>query len=321
MKNVFVTGADGFVGKYVLDALRGTHVVTATRLRDDGLSSDATDHVITLDITDVDATRAVIQTTNPAWIIHLAGFSSVAESFKQPELTHRINVDGTKSVLEAARSLPTKPRVLVIGSSDEYGIVDSDPITEETSLAPKSPYAKSKVAAEQLSLSEYADMAICTRSFPHTGPGQSPQFVTADFAQQIARIESGQQEPVILVGNTTVKRDLSDVRDVVRAYLLLLEKGKIGEVYNVCSSRAEKISEVLRQLLNLSAIPITVEQDPAKIRPVDLPVLVGDNRKLKQATGWQPEIPLAQTLKDVLDYWRGQTDRTDALSPPPQRSH
>lgn len=304
--NIFVTGADGFVGKYVLDALRGQHTVTATTLHDGGVALDAANHVITLDITDVAATQAAIQKANPAWIIHLAGFSSVAASFKDPALTHHINVDGTKSVLEAARSLPVKPRVLVVGSSDEYGIVGPKPIVEETLLAPKSPYGESKVVAEQLALRDYADIAICTRSFPHTGPGQQPTFVTADFANQIAKIESGQQEPVIKVGNLTAARDISDVRDVVRAYLLLLEKGDLGEVYNVCSGSAVTISDLISQLLALSSVPIRVEQDPAKVRPVDLPVLVGDNRKLKEATNYQPQISLGQTLADVLNYWRGQ---------------
>lgn len=306
MKNVFVTGADGFVGKYVLDALRGEHTVTATTLHDGGVALDAADQVITLDITDSDATKSAIQAANPAWIIHLAGFSSVAASFKDPALTHHINVDGTKSVLEAARSLPIKPRVLVIGSSDEYGIVGPDPITESTPLAPKSPYGESKVAAERLALSDHADVAICTRSFTHTGPGQSPQFMTADWAQQIAKIEAGQQEPIIRVGNLTVQRDLSDVRDVVRAYLLLLSNGELGEVYNVCSGQAVEVSDVLDQLLALSSVPIQIQQEPTKVRPVDLPVLVGDNSKLKKATTWQPEIPLSQTLTDVLDYWRRQ---------------
>lgn len=302
--NVFVTGADGFVGKCVLNTLRGAYTITATTLHDGGVTTDAADHVVTLDITDPDATRAAIQAAHPTWIIHLAGFTSVAASFKQPELAHRINVDGTKSVLEAARSLPTKPRVLVVGSSDEYGIVGPEPITEDMPLAPESPYATSKVAAEQLALSDYADLAICARSFPHTGPGQTPHFVTADFASQIARIESGRQEPSIKVGNLETARDISDVRDVVRAYLLLLEKGELGEVYNVCSGRAITINDLLQQLLALSATPITVVQDPGKVRPIDLPVLVGDNRKLKRATAWQPKIPLAQTLKDVLIYWR-----------------
>lgn len=305
--NVFVTGADGFVGKYVLDALRGAHEVTATTLNADGLAADATDHVITLDITDADATKTAIQKANPTWIVHLAGFSSVAASFKDPTLAMHINVDGTKSVLEAARSLPSKPRVLVVGSSDEYGIVGPESITEDLALVPKSPYAESKVAAEHLALSDYTDLAICTRSFTHTGPGQSPQFMTADWAQQIAAIEAGQQDPIIKVGNLTVQRDLSDVRDVVRAYLALLETGKLGEVYNVCSGQAVLVQTVLDQLLALSSVPITIEQDPSKVRPVDLPVLVGDNSKLRKATNWQPEIPLKQTLEDVLVYWRGCT--------------
>jgi len=302
---ILVTGADGFVGKYVLDALRGQHTVTATTLLAGGVDSAAADAVIQLDITDAEATKQAIMNAEPDWIIHLAGFSSVAESFKKPELTHRINVDGSRNVFQAARSLSTFPRILSIGSADEYGIVGPEPITEEHSLNAESPYGKSKRVVEELVNDEFADLVILTRSFPHTGPGQAKGFVVPDFAYQIAAIEAGKQEPLMKVGNLDASRDLSDVRDVVRAYVLLLEKGQPGQVYNVCSGQAVAMSEVLEELLALSDTTITVEQDASKVRPVDLPILVGDNSKLCEL-GWQPKIPLNQTLEDVLNYWREQ---------------
>jgi len=216
---------------------------------------------------------------------------------------------GLLNLLEVIRRTGSLPRILIPCSSDEYGNVDVSglPITECHPLKPNSPYALSKVFQDYLGyqyFEGYGIPIVRTRAFNHAGPGQSPVFVCSDLAKQIAEIEAGFREPVIKVGNLEAKRDFTDVRDVVRAYWLALYKGEAGEVYNVCSGKAYSIGEVLDILLGLAKVKIKVEKDPQKERPSDISILLGDSTKIRQATGWRPEIPFEKTLSDVLDYWR-----------------
>jgi GDP-4-dehydro-6-deoxy-D-mannose reductase len=228
----------------------------------------------------------------------------VVQSWQAPVHTFEVNALGTLQLLEAARSLPTPPRVLLIGSAEVYGKVRPDqvPITEDTPLRPVTPYAASKVAAEYLGMQAflaYGLPVLSARAFNHIGPSQAGGFVVADLARRI--VEARKDGTTTLrVGNLSVRRDFTDVRDVVRAYRLLVEKGAAGEAYNVCSGLDTAIDELAQRLLELSGADLTLETDPDLVRAVDLPVLKGDRTKIEQATGWKPEIPLDQTLTDVL---------------------
>ena len=307
---VLVTGAEGFVARHFIPVLHkeGAEVI-GTALRP-GATVDEGVRLHALDVTHPGQVNTLVGDVAPTHIIHLAAMSSVRESFQNPAATEDVNVRGTAALLEAAATLPKPPLVLLIGSADEYGPNDGRPLSELslTDLHPASPYGESKKAVEELVEKSPAlrKITIRTRSFPHIGPGQSALAFVPEVATQIVRIERGQQRPVLSVGNVSTVRDFTDVRDVVRAYLLLLQKGTRGEVYNVCSGVGVAIRDLLQKLLALSAIPIRAEQDPGKMRPVDTPVLIGDNTKLRTLTAWKPDIPLEQTLKDVLEYHRGQ---------------
>jgi GDP-4-dehydro-6-deoxy-D-mannose reductase len=307
---ILVTGAEGFVGRFLVPffTAQGADVVSTA------LNPAAASHLHPrprpLDILDAPAVQAMLTETKPTHLLHLAAVSSVRQSFADPQTTDDVNVRGTRVLLEAARALSPTPRVFLIGSGDEYGPNAGTPLPELplSDLHPVSPYGKSKKAVEEIveATPAYLAMTIRTRSFPHIGPGQSAQFFLPEVAAQIVRVERGQQSPVVGVGNLSAIRDFTDVRDVVRAYWLLLEKGVPGAVYNVCSGVPVTIQDLLQKMIALSGITIRVEQDPAKVRPVDVPALVGNNAKMRQATGWSPEIPIERTLKDVLEHQRGQ---------------
>ena len=288
-----ITGATGFVGSHLnrLLAAAGDEVV--------GLDQRSGP-----DLTDSDRWIEVIQHHKPDVIYHLAGWSDVSGSWHHPVQTFRVNALGTLSVLEAARTAKI-PRVLLISSADVYGPVGADhqPITEDHPAQPRSPYGVSKQAAEALGLQYHRahglDVVI-VRPFNHLGIGQSPQFAASAFATQIAEAEraGGGQ---VAHGDLSAKRDLTDVRDVARAYRLLSELGEPGEVYNVCSGRTVAMESVLDMLIERATVAITKTLDPARLRPVELPVLLGSHHKLSRATGWQPEVPLEETLSDVLE--------------------
>jgi GDP-4-dehydro-6-deoxy-D-mannose reductase len=219
------------------------------------------------------------------------------------------NLRGQLNVLLAAIALGTHPRILAVGSADEYGIVNTSelPIKETNPLRPNSPYAVSKVAQDMLGYQYYASHrlpVVRVRPFNHIGPGQSPAFVTSDFAKQIAEAEAGLREPLIHVGNLDARRDFSDVRDIVRAYYLAISQGEPGEVYNLGAERSCSIREVLDILLALSTTPVRVKQDPERLRPSDVPEIVSDCSKFRSLTGWRAEIPLEQSLSAILDSWR-----------------
>jgi GDP-4-dehydro-6-deoxy-D-mannose reductase len=275
------------------------------------------------DLEDAAAVEAAVAAARPDGIVHLAGQSSVHESWSNPAATLRTNVLGLLNVFEAVRRRRFEPRVLVVGSAEEYGAVDPDapPLTEDAPLRPHSPYAVSKVAQGYLAL-QYAlarDLPVIrTRTFPHTGPGRGEAFAESSFARQIAEVEAGRRRPVLAVGNLDAVRDFTDVRDVVRAYRALLDRGTAGEVYNVCSGRGRSIGDILRGLLEIACAHVDLQVDRERLRPSDLPSLVGDPRKVREATGWEPRIPLETTLRDLLDHWR---ERVGAPAPPAPQGH
>ena len=319
---VLVTGVAGFVGGHVVDFLAtrtpAVEVFGIARGNADALRGQKVT-VRSADLVDAAATDAVIEEVRPDRIIHLAGQSSVHRSWEDPAATLHANVHGLLSVLEALRRRSLTPRVLVVGSAEEYGAVQIEklPAGEKTPLQPASPYAVSKVAqaflARQYFLS-HGIPVVCTRTFHHTGPGRGEVFAESSFARQIAEIEAGRQPPVLSVGNLDAVRDFTDVRDVVRAYWLLLDKGRAGETYNVCSGRGIAIGDVLQELLDVSGRAIEVRRDPDRMRPSDIPAIIGDPKKLGKATGWTPEIPLRQTLSDLLDHWRRRARVTTAAA-------
>ena len=252
----------------------------------------------------------------PDAIYHLAGFSNVGLSWKNPALTFDVNVKGTINLFEAVRAcgLEKTARFLVIGSSEQYGLVAPEqcPIAETTPLSPSNPYAISKAAQEQLAAlyhKAHGLQTVLVRAFNHIGPKQAPIFVVADFCKQVAEIEAGRREPVLRVGNLDAARDFTDVRDIVRAYRALIERGAPGEVYNVGQGASYTVRAVLDEILSQAKRPVTVETDPAKLRPLDMPLTLADISKLRAATGWAPRIPLAQTIADTLDYWRAPTEQ------------
>lgn len=313
----FITGIAGFVGQHLAAHLAaGGGQIAGLALPGargpDGLPAGVTVHEG--DVCHAERVRSLLKEIRPDRIVHLAARSSVADSLRDPWGTFAVNAGGTVSLLEAAVAAAPGARVLIVGSAEAYGEVGEHelPLTESRPLQPLTPYGISKAAAEQVGLfyrRARGLQVVIARAFNHTGPGQEPAFVCSDFARQIARIEAGQAEAVLRVGDLAARRDFSDVRDVVRAYGLLLEKGTPGEVYNVCSGKAWSIGEILDILRGLAGRPIAVETDPARGRSEDVPALVGSFAKLEAATGWRPVIPLERTLKDLLDSWRGVVGR------------
>jgi GDP-4-dehydro-6-deoxy-D-mannose reductase len=320
---VLITGIAGFVGGHFVDFLRAEHpdAAVAGLIRPGHETPEALREGVRLmeaDLEDAAAVEAAVAAVRPGTIVHLAAQSSVHESWANPAATLRINVIGLLNIFEAVRRRRLSPRVLVVGSAEEYGAVDPDapPLTEDAPLRPLSPYAVSKVAQGYLAL-QYAlsrDLAVVrTRTFPHTGPGRGAAFAESSFARQIAEVEAGRRRPVLEVGNLEAVRDFTDVRDVVRAYWALLERGASAEVYNVCSGRGRSIGDILRALLEISGVHVDLQVDRERLRPSDLPALVGDPTRLREATGWEPRIPLERTFRDLLDHWR---ERVGVAAPP-----
>jgi len=309
---VLVTGLNGFVGSHLLRALtvRG-HEVHGFGQGEwpSGLPGvDAPASWRSGDILEAAALAAAVEVARPTQVVHLAGQASAAVSYQQPVETYRVNAIGTWTLLEAVRRHAPEARVLVVGSGEVYGPQpEGSRVSEPAPFRPVSPYALSKAAADALSevfAKRHGLAVVRTRSFGHTGPGQSPVFAVPSFARQIAEIEAGGREPVLRVGNLEVTRDLSDVRDVVAAYLALLDRGRPGRAYNVCRGEGLRLADVVASLVARASVPISIEQDPARVRPADLPWLVGDPGAILADTGWRAEIPLEQTLDDVVEEWR-----------------
>lgn len=319
---VLITGITGFAGSHLADyVLTHQHSAEVHGTRRWRSKEDAADHLEGLvtfhecDITDSHNVYHVIEKVKPDRIFHLAAQSYVPASWDSPAETLHTNIVGQCNLLEAVKRLRPSgydPTIQVAGSSEEYGLVDSDelPIRETNPLRPLSPYAVSKVAQDYMGYQywkSYRIRVLRTRAFNHEGPRRGEVFVVSNFAKQIAEIEKGWRKPVLRVGNLEAVRDFSDVRDVVRAYWLASEKCVPGDVYNICSGRGYAIREVLDLLLNFAADrSIAVEADPQRLRPSDVPQLVGDSAKFREATGWSPEIPFEQTVRDSLDYWRAR---------------
>jgi GDP-4-dehydro-6-deoxy-D-mannose reductase len=262
-----------------------------------------------------------LREVSPERVFHLAGISDVASSWKDPRLTFEVNVVGTLNLFEAAMSLPRPPRILNVSTAQVYAPA-SGGLSEESRIAPDNPYAASKAMAELLRV-PYLKCAtggiVTARSFNHTGPGQSDKFVLSSIARQFAEIQAGDRSPKLIVGNVDVERDFTDVRDVVEAYCLLLEKGRVGEIYNVCSGSAVRLADIIRMFESVSVTTVELEKDPARIRPNEAAIVLGDSKKLEADTGWRPRIPLKQTISDLLEYWRLRVSSEVAQSPATER--
>jgi GDP-4-dehydro-6-deoxy-D-mannose reductase len=295
-----ITGGRGFVGTWLADHLRslGDTVVVIDQ---------------EVDVTDPQALLDALSDAAPQAIYHLAALTHVGQSWDQPLRVLEVNVLGTGAVLAAARQCGSDPTVLVTSSAEVYGAVTDPsllPLTEDSPTAPLTPYAASKLAAEALctqAVLGHGQRVITVRPFNHIGPGQSPNFAVAALAKRILDADASGAS-TIPVGNLSARRDFTDVRDVVRAYRLLVESGTAGVVYNVCSGRDVAIGEIADRLLDLAGTSLEFETDPNLVRPVEVPVLRGDPGRLSAATGWVPERPLEQTLGDVLSFWRAQAD-------------
>jgi GDP-4-dehydro-6-deoxy-D-mannose reductase len=310
---VLITGATGFVGGHLIRALEeegpSAFEIFGTTYPDAPPPSG--NKLFFLDLRSEKDVIKIVGEIRPDWIFHLAAISNVRRSWQLRKETIETNVVGTQNLLEAVRQGAPAARVLFISSSDVYGSGASpaESLKEDAPLEVISPYAFSKAAGEMLcgfyEKTDNIDIVIA-RPFPHTGPGQTDDFVCSDWARQVAQIERVDIAPTLKVGNLDLQRDFCDVRDVVRAYILLLKKGRRGEPYNVCSGKAIALREVLDLLVKEASrdVPISIEVDPAKLRKVDLSGQLGSNRKITQETGWLPRIPIEQTLRDLLSYWR-----------------
>jgi len=312
--NVFVTGATGFVGSYLVKYLisQGFRVFGTTfpqKPEDCDIAEGACiDHLNLINEIEVDN---CIREAKPEWIFHLAAVSNVRQSWDNRRETLETNILGTFNLMEAVRRISPSSRILFVSSSDVYGKIPGrkKALSEEDTVRVMSPYAFTKLSGE-LMMDFYGQIegldVVIARPFPHTGPGQNPNFVCSDWALQVARIEKQIASPIIHVGNIDVSRDFSDVRDVVKAYTLLIERGKKNQIYNISSGKAVALRKILDNILSFSTITIQIEKDKSKLRKADISELWGDNSKLLKETSWKPEIPLKQTLLDLLNYWRSQ---------------
>ena len=292
--NALLLGGTGFAGTHMRNLLATEYNVIATGHGDD--------------IRNRELVSRLVKRVSPAFVVNFASITTVRESFEDPEKTYHIGFLGTLNLLFALKEHGFEGRLLNLSSSEVYGFPEEDqlPVSEETPVCPMSPYSVSKISAEALCYqwSQTESFEIVTaRAFTHIGPGQSDKFAISSFAKQIAEIILGMREPVIRVGNLDTTRDLTDVRDVVRAYAMLLEKGRNGNIYNVCSGRETCMRTLLNDLIKLSMIDIRVEIDPSIIRGREQRRIRGSFEKLHKEIGWCPEIPISQTLSDTLDYW------------------
>jgi len=306
---VLVTGAAGFAGRHLLDLLvKSGHDITAWSRSpiQPNPANPGRIHWHQVDLLDAAAVARAVGAARPSGVFHLGASAHVGQSWGDATKTMATNVLGTHNVLRGLSSAGLTARVLIPSSAYVYR-PSAQPLREDSPIGPSSPYALSKLAQEMLGLraiQEDGQEVVVARSFNHTGPGQSAEYSASGFARQIALIEAGRMPPTISVGNLDASRDLSDVRDTVRAYHTLLARGATGEIYNVCSGTAVPIRDVLQALVNLSRSKVAIAVDPARYRPSDTPVLLGDPGKLKKQTGWVPEVPLQETLSNLLEYWR-----------------
>ncbi len=315
---VLITGITGFAGSHLADMLLEEHPEVEIfgtyrwRSRRENIQHiEGRVELVEADLRDYTSMQNALETSRPDAIFHLAAQSFVPSSWTAPNETLTTNIAGQTNIFEAIRTLGIDPVVQIACSSEEYGLVlpHETPIKESNPLRPLSPYAVSKVAQDMLGYQyhqSYGIKAIRTRGFNHTGPRRGDVFVTSNFARQLARIEAGLQDPVIRVGNLDAIRDFTDVRDTVRAYWLAVQHATPGEVYNIARGEGISIKDLLQSLIDLSTADVTVETDPARLRPSDVEILIGDSSKFREETGWEPQVPFEKTLSDTLDYWRQQ---------------
>jgi GDP-4-dehydro-6-deoxy-D-mannose reductase len=315
---ILITGITGFAGSHLAEYLLadhpeveiyGTYRWRSRRENIDHLGGKI--HLREAELRDYSSLHSLLDEVRPEYIFHLAAQSFVPSSWRAPAETLGTNVTGQTNLFEAVRYLGLDPVIQIACSSEEYGLVypHETPIKEDNPLRPLSPYAVSKVAQDFMGyqyFQSYGMKVVRTRAFNHTGPRRGDVFVTSNFAKQVASIEAGLSEPVIRVGNLDAIRDFTDVRDMVRAYWLAVEKGRPGEVYNIATGSGITIRELLDRLVAMAECEVTVETDPERLRPSDVEILIGDSSKFRGDTGWEPRIPFEQTLRDVLDYWRHQ---------------
>jgi len=299
-----ITGSQGFVGRYLRQELeKNGYLVT-------GLDLHPGDGTLQADLLSLEQTERAVRQANPDVVFHLAGQANVAQSWKIPQRTMEINVIGAMNLMDAIRVCRKDARMVLVGSSDQYGDLGAEGqcVSETLEMRPRTPYAVSKQAQEEMArvYARAYSMNICmTRSFNHGGAGQREGFLISDFAAGIARVEKGLSES-LKVGSLTARRDFTHVRDVARAYRMIAEKGKSGEVYNVGAGKTYSAKEILGRLIAMAGCPIPVEQDPAKMRPSDTPVICCDYSKLTEDTGWMPEVPMETILQETLQDWRGR---------------
>ena len=313
---VLITGITGFAGSHLADYILENHsdakVFGIARWRsrmENLLHIQDKIELFEADLKDLVSLKKCMAEIKPDRIFHLAAQSFVPASWTCPAETFAINSIGQINLFEAILGQGLKSRIQIAGSSEEYGMVypDEVPMKETNPLRPLSPYAVSKVAQDLLAyqyFKSYGLWTVRTRGFNHTGPRRGEVFICSNFAKQIAEIEKGKRKPVMYVGNLEARRDFTDVRDTVRAYWLSLEKGEPGDVYNIGTGKAYTMKEILDMLLGLSREQVKIETDPKRLRPSDVEILLSDSTKFRKLTGWEPKIPLKQSLQDLLDYWR-----------------
>ena len=307
MAKIFITGCGGFVGRVLVQRLvaDGHEVSGIDRVGWDDFPGST---LLTGDLNDHNVVDDALNQIKPSAIVHLAAQASVRQSFDTPAETLAANTAPTLHILNYLRRTDTSVRLLAVGSADEYGTILPEflPLREDTPIAPVSPYALAKSIQNQccmLFAELYGTNVVITRSFNHTGAGQRDVFVLPSFARQVVEIKKGLKEPVLLVGNLEVKRDFLDVRDVCSAYIALLNKGRRGETYNVCSGESQSVRSILERMCEIADVEIEINIDPERLRPVDVPELRGDANKLRAETGWTPEFDMDDTLRSLLDYW------------------
>lgn len=300
----FITGVGGFVGQHLADLLlsKNFEVYGSYHTNKPSLKNV---RLFQVDISQRQKLEKAILQVKPDYVFHLAAISSVKRSWEGPELTRKINVFGTDNLLSSIESSGPSAKTLIVSSSEVYGEPRTIPITEDHALNPLNPYSKSKLECEQL-CKKYDLPYVITRSFTHIGPGQSPIFFCSEFAKTVAEIEKGLQERVLTFGDASVVRDVTDVRDIAKAYLLCLDKGKPREIYNICSGKGISIRKILDLLTSFSTKEITLQQDKSKLVGKSITTMIGDYQKFSKVSGWKPRIQISQTLKDMLDYWRSR---------------
>jgi GDP-4-dehydro-6-deoxy-D-mannose reductase len=308
MSRILITGGTGFVGTHLIEFLKpvSSHIVVlASRM---SFVPQPGVEYIDADIRDLGGVRTVVQEVKPNEIYHLAAVSAVGDSWLKPRFTYEVNAVGAYNLFEAAMGLPSRPRILNVSTSQVYA-PSSEMLTEESRVAPDNPYAASKAMAELLTVQyrRITDGGIVTaRPFNHTGPGQTTNFVLPAIAKQFAEIELGVRPPRLEMGNVGVQRDFTDVRDVVRAYRILLERGRVGEAYNVCSGKPVDLAEVIKVFEDVTGLKVTIETQSSKVRPNETKRVCGNPKKIRDETGWSAQIPLRKTIEDLMIYWRSK---------------